>query len=190
MALDASDTDIGSSGPLLVDVPGATPSNLVVALGKDGNAYLLNRANLGGVSLPLAQAHVSNSEIIQAAATYRTALGTYVVFFGNSDQLSAFRIGLTSPPTITIVWAVSQAGLGSPFVTSTDGTNNVIVWGIGCEGDQRLHGFDGDTGAAVFSGGGVDELMAGTRRYSTAIAVRGRIYVATDNKVYAFTLPV
>ena len=38
--LDGSDLDLGSSGPLLVDVPGATPAHLVVALGKDGNAYL------------------------------------------------------------------------------------------------------------------------------------------------------
>ena len=28
-----SDSDLGGSGPLLVDVPGATPSHLVVALG-------------------------------------------------------------------------------------------------------------------------------------------------------------
>ena len=190
MRLDTNDTDLGGSGALIVDVPGATPSQLVVSLGKDGNAYLLNRTNLGGVSVPVAQAHVSSSAIIQAAATYRTALGTYVVFCGNTTELSAFRISATNPPTITSVWTVSQSGRGSPFVTSTDGTNNAIVWGIGSEGDQRLHGFDGDTGAVVFSGGGANELMAGTRRFNTGIAARGRIYVANDSKVYAFTVPV
>ena len=190
MALDSGDTDLGGSGALIVDVPGATPAQLVVSLGKDGNAYLLDRANLGGVSVPIAQAHVSSNAIIQAAATYRTAQGTYVVFCGNSTQLSAFRIGATSPPTITSVWTASEGGRGSPFVTSTDGTNNAIVWGIGSEGDQRLHGFDGDTGAEVFSGGGPNELMAGTRRFNTGIAARGRIYVANDQRVYAFTVPV
>lgn len=188
--LDTNDTDIGGSGPLIVDVPGATPSNLVVSLGKDGNAYLLNRTNLGGVSVPVAQASVSSSPIRQAAASYRTALGTYVVFCANTTELSAFRIGATGPPTITSLWTVSQGGRGSPFVTSTDGTNNAIVWGIGSEGDQRLHGFNGDTGAVVFNGGGANELMAGTRRFNTAIAARGRIYVANDSRVYAFTVPV
>jgi hypothetical protein len=190
LTLDQGDTDISGSGPLVVDVPGATPSKLVVALGKDGNAYLLNRTNLGGVSLPLAQAHVSSSEIIQAAATYQTAQGTYVVFCGNGSQLTAFRIGASNPPTITSVWTMSENGQGSPFVTSTDGTNDVIVWGIGSGGYQRLYGFDGNTGAIVFGGGGANELMAGTRGYNTAIAAHGHIYVANDNKVYAFTLPL
>jgi hypothetical protein len=190
ITLDNNDTDLGGSGALLVDVPGATPSKLVVSLGKDGNAYLLNRTNLGGVSVPLARAHISSSTIIQAAATYQTAQGTYVVCCGDSTSLIAFRITPTSPPAITGVWTNSQNGRGSPFVTSTDGTNNVIVWGLGSEGDQRLHGFNGDTGAVVFNGGGANELMAGTRRFNTAIAAHGRIYVANDNKVYAFTVPV
>ena len=42
--LDSGDKDIGGSGPLIVDVPGATPSQLVVALGKDGNALICSIA--------------------------------------------------------------------------------------------------------------------------------------------------
>jgi hypothetical protein len=135
---------------------------------------------------------VSSTAIIQAAASYRTALGTYVVFCGNSgsSQLTALRIGATNPPTLTSVWTKAQNGRGSPFVTSTDGTNNVVVWGLGAENDQRLHGFDGDTGNTVFAGGGTNDAMAGTHRFNTGIAARGRIYAAGDNKVYAFSLPV
>src|SRR5439155_15888779 len=48
---------------------------------------------------------------------------------------------------------------------------------------------DGDTGAVVYTGGGTNELMAGTHSYTTTgIVARGRIYIATDNKVYAFKL--
>jgi len=193
--LDNQDADLGGSGPVLVDVPGATPSALLVALGKDGNAYLLNRTNLGGISKPIAAVSVSGGSIIQAAATYQTKLGTYVVF-NNQNSLTALRITPSNPPTITNVWTKSQNGRGSPFVTSTDGTNDVIVWGIGTEAgsafqsDHRLHAFDADTGNIIFSGGGASELMAGDHRFSTAIAARGRIYVGTDNKIYAFTLPV
>jgi len=187
LSLDNGDTDLGGSGPVILDVPGATPSSLVLALGKDGNAYLLDRSNLGGVSTPVASLRVSSSAIIQAAATYRTNQGTYVVFRASSSTLSAFRINPTNPPTITSVWSVSRNGCGSPFVTSTDGTNNMIVWVVGASGDQRLHGYDGDTGAEIFAGGGANELMAGTHTYSTTgIVARRRIYIAADNKVYAF----
>jgi hypothetical protein len=159
----------------------------VLALGKDGNAYLLDRNNLGGVSAPVASSHVSSSSIIQAAATYRTSQGTYFAFRAGSSKLSARRITASNPPTIASAWDVSRNGCGSPFVTSTDGTSNTIVWVVGASGDQRLHGYDGDTGAEVFAGGGPNELMAGTHSYSTTgIVARGRIYVAADNKVYAF----
>jgi hypothetical protein len=71
----------------------------------------------------------------------------------------------------------------------------MIVWVVGTEdhltgGDQRLHGYNGETGAVVYDGGGPNELMAGTHYYSTTgIVARGRIYVGGDNKVYAFAVP-
>jgi len=196
--LDTGDLDLGGSGPLLVDVPDATPSRLVVGLGKDRNAYLVNRDNLGGISAPIALSQVASSLIMQAAVTYRTKQSTYVAFRANNDGntlLSAFRITPTNPPTIANGWSVSRDGCGSPFVTSTNGNNNMVVWVVGTEdrgnpGDQRLHGYDGATGAAVYDGGGPNELMAGTHNYSTTgIAARGRIYIAGDNKVYAFAAP-
>ena len=200
LTLDSLDFDLGSSGPMLVDVPGATPSHLVVALSKDLKMYLLNRDNLGGISAPIAESVVASGPIIQAGVTYRTKQSTFVALRANNDGntvLSALRITATNPPTIDSGWDVIRAagGCGSPFVTSTDGTNNMIVWVVGTEdhltaGDQRLHGYDGDTGAVVYDGGGPNELMAGTHYYSTTgIVARGRIYVAGDNKVYAFAVP-
>src|SRR5204862_7553960 len=139
-------------GPIIVDVPGATPSALVVAIGKDRNAYLLNRANLGGVSVPVAQANVSTGTIIGAAATYRTSTSTYVVLRPVSGTLTAFKITATNPPTIATGWSISSSGRTAPFVTSTDGTNDVIVWAAGSDG--RLRGYNGDTGATIYNGGG------------------------------------
>ena len=187
-ALDGSDTDLGGSGPIIVDVPGATPSALVVAIGKDRNAYVLDRNNLGGVSVPLAVSSVSTGTIIGAAATYRTSNGTYVVLRPVSGTLTAFRITATNPPTVATGWSISSSGRTAPFVTSTDGTNELIVWAAGSDG--RLRGYNGDTGATIYAGGGANDLMAGTRSYNTGIAARGHIYYATDNKVYSFKVPV
>ena len=54
LSLDNGDIDLGGVSATVIDVPGATPSQLVLALGKDGNAYLVNRNNLGGITAPVA----------------------------------------------------------------------------------------------------------------------------------------
>jgi hypothetical protein len=187
--LDQGDTDLGGCSATLIDVPGATPPKLVLALGKDGKAYLLNRNNLGGIAAPVASANLPTAVRGQSAAIYRTSQGTYFVFHTEGNAVSAYKVNPTSPPIISSAWTVSQTGLGSAWVTSTDGASDVIVWVAGAGGDQRLHGYNGDTGAVVYAGGGANELMSGTRRWNTGIVARGRIYYAADNKVYAFKLP-
>ena len=192
-ALDANDVDLGGTGPILLDLPGARPSALVVGLGKDGKAYLANRARLGGVRRAPATATVASDEIITGAAAYTTPRATYVVFKGagahcpgSAGDLTAIRIGAASPPTIATAWCATQHGTGSPIVTTVDGHTGAIVWSVGAEGDDRLHGFDGDTGETVFGGGSADDVMGPIARFATPIAVQGRIFVAGTSAVYAF----
>ena len=185
-SLDNSDADLGGVSATLIDVPGATPSQLVLALGKDGNAYLLNRNNLGGIAAPVAQLSVDGAIRGQSSATYHTKQGTYFVFRTGSGEISAYKITATTPPAIVSAWSVSQNGQGSPWVTTTDGTNNTIVWVVGAQGDGQLHGYNGDTGAVIYPGA---DVMSGTRKWNSGIVARGSIYVANDNKVYAFRVP-
>jgi hypothetical protein len=192
--LDSGDLDLGGVSATLVDVPGATPSQLVLALGKDQYAYLVDRNNLGGITSPVASANVSNATNRgTSAVTYHTKQGTYFAFHNDGGWVQAYRVTATNPPTIVSAWSVPPSGRGSPWVTTTDGTNNLIVWVVGTDasygGDQRLHGYDADTGAVIYAGGGANELMSGTRQWNTGIVARGRIYFAADNKVYAFKLP-
>ncbi|HEX3990403.1 MAG TPA: hypothetical protein VHX39_04440, partial [Acetobacteraceae bacterium] len=120
-ALDTADLDLASSGPLMLDVPGATPSQLVVALGKDGNGYLINRTNMGGITAPVAQKTLSLANIDQAAATYRTAQGTYFVCnvsttsssISSQTQLLGVRVSAANPPAMSTIWTNSQGGRAS-----------------------------------------------------------------------------
>jgi hypothetical protein len=201
--LDDGDVDLGGSGPILVDVAGATPSALVVALGKNGVMYLLDRGNLGGFGKGngttgegLSSAKVSSNAIIQAAASYTTSKGTYVVFRGNgvgcpagqSGDLTAVKINAASPPIPTVAWCARQGGSGSPMVTTSDGHADAIVWTLATGATTRLLGFDGDTGAPIFNGGSAGDAMMSTSRFVTPIAASGRIFVAADAAVHAFTL--
>ena len=106
----------------MIDVPGATPSELVLALGKDGNAYLVDRNNLGGVNGPVYQAGVMGINRGTSAVTYHTRLGTYIAFHNDAGSIRAYKITAASPPTIVFAWSQSQTGRGSPWVTTTGGT--------------------------------------------------------------------
>src|SRR6185369_6120044 len=154
--LDSGDTDISGSGPLLVDMPGSTPSALLVQLGKDGNAYLVNRASMGGQGGELQNLHVAGNSIIQAGAVYRTPVATYVAMAANGSgcatgtgDLHVLKVNPGSPPRLASAWCASQGGRGSPISTTTDGLNDAIVWSVGSS-DGRLRAFDGDTGTRLF----------------------------------------
>src|SRR5437773_3346564 len=190
-ALDGSDTDLGGCSATVIDVPGANPSQLVLALGKDRNAYLLDRNNLGGVGPAVASMNVSNATLRgTSSAAYQTGEGTHFAFHtGESGELRSYIINAATPPTMALAWNISQGGRGSPWVTTTDGINNAIVWVANVEGDGKLYGYNGDTGATVFAGGGPNEQMSGTRQWNTGMVARGRIYFGADNKIYAFKVP-
>lgn len=202
--LDDDDADLGGSGPVLFDVPGATPSKLAVALGKNGVAYLLNRDDLGGIGKGngvrgegIQSNKVSSGEIINAAAAYRTVSASYVAFETRgggigcpvrSGNLVALRIGPSAPPSMTVAWCANNMGGGSPIVTTTDGRSEPIVWTVGTGSSNRLHAFDGETGQILFAGGGPDEQMTRVQNFQTPIVVNGRIFVAANDQIFAFTV--
>jgi outer membrane protein assembly factor BamB len=203
--LDTTDLDLGGSGPLLVDLPGATPSGLVVALSKAGVAHLLDRSNLGGVGTGngrvgegVFSAQVADGEIINAAAAYSTANGTFVAFHahggaqgrscpaGQGGNLVALKLIPGAPPALTTAWCADSGGEGSPIVTTTDGISEMIIWAAGAEGTERLRAWDAETGQLLYGGGGAGDVMNRVRRFTTPIAVRGRILVGADNRLFAF----
>jgi hypothetical protein len=198
--LDNADQDLGSTPVFisLVGAPGSTPNQVALSFGKDGNAYLVDPANLGGVGKAFGAAGpsyssgmVATDQIITAPAVYTTATATYVAYqadgalcTGGSGDLATVKITPGTPPTVTGSWCANVNGGGAPIVTTTDGHSEAIVWGIGAGGGNLLLGFDGDTGATVFGGGGVS--IPNMRRYNSPIAAKGRIFVAADNAVVAF----
>jgi len=59
-----------------------------------------------------------------------------------------------------------------------------MVWMVGAEGDNLLHGFNALSGAPIFTGGGV--AMSGLHHFGTIMATHRRLYVAADGTIYAF----
>src|SRR5437588_42235 len=191
-ALDERDSDLGRSNPL----PLAAPSSpgLVLALGKDARAYLLDGNNLGGIGGSLASKIVSTRSIRTAPAAYPAGGGVFVAFQGQGENcptqvggnLTVLHIRAGSPPSLDTAWCGAFNGDGSPIGKQTDGRRNPIVWVVGAEGDGLLHGYRGDTGEPLFTGGGPANEITGLRHFQTLLAAGDRLYVGADGRIYAF----
>ena len=190
-ALDSRDADLGGTNPLPFDLPGGQP--VVLALGKDEKAYLLDRYNLGGFGGSLVTERVTAGPIRTAPAVYPAAGAMLVAFqgrgahcpAGQSGDLTVLRIAAAPRLALQTAWCGVVSGAGSPIVTTTDGNANPIVWMLGAEGDNRLHGFRGDTGEKLFA----SPPLAGLRHFQTLIAADDRLFVGADGRLYAFGLP-
>jgi PQQ enzyme-like repeat protein len=191
---DDSDEDLGGTNVLPIDVPQANGTQrLLLALGKDRHAYLLDRGNLGGFGGSLVAETVATRAIRTAPAAFPAADGVFVAFQGEGaacpnrrpdNDLTALKVTPGSPPRLATAWCGALRGAGAPIVTTTDGRQNPIVWVVGAEGDNRLHAFTGDTGEPLAGERG--EAMTGLHRFQTLIATKDRLYVAADGRVYAF----
>ena len=195
-ALDARDADLGGTNPLPLDVPSpGGRTTLLLALGKDGRAYLLDRDRLGGIGGSLVSEIVSTRAIRTAPAAYPAADGVFVAFQGQGAHcppssrgrgLTVLQIRSGSPPSLVTAWCGALRGEGAPIVTTTDGRSNAIVWILGAEGDDWLHGYRGDTGEPLFAGGGREDAMTGLRHFQSLSATGDRLYIGADGRLYAF----
>ncbi|HTO97620.1 MAG TPA: hypothetical protein VMK66_11295 [Myxococcales bacterium] len=187
LALDNSDTDIGTAGALPFDVGAA---HYVATLGKDGRLHLANRDNLGGIGGGLASPQVANSVVITAPTVVATPTGTILAFpaTGNSctsgNGFVALRISAGTPPGIATAWCASVNGRGSPIASTTGAEAETVVWQLGAEGDNELHAFNAETGEALFTSAQLGSL----RKFNAPIIAKGRVYAAGNSAVYAFTV--
>ncbi len=204
--LDSKDADLGSSAPILFDMPGATLPHLAVAMGKFGVVHLLNRDELGGVGkgdggsgegLYSLRVVAEGGQLKGTPATYTSAKGRYVVLRtelggdisvcpgGTSGDTLALTVTATSPPTLAPAWCAQSGGKGSPIATTTDGTSNAIVWIVSTGGTNSLLALDGDTGATVVSV--APPAGATVQHWTSPVVAKGRFIVGGVGAVYAFT---
>ncbi len=186
-------TVLGGVNPLPIDSPDGGPgAALLLAVG-NGKAYLLDRADLGGIGHPLAEQKVGDGGYVFSPAAYRTGHDMLVAFRVGGpicpgkiqdDGLMALRISGGPQPSLHTAWCANLDGQGAPIVTTSEDAADPIVWIVGAEGDEKLHGFRGDTGEALFTG----DPLPGLRHFVTILAAAGRLYVAGDGRIFAFSL--
>jgi hypothetical protein len=181
--------------PLPFDLPDGGPhAALLIVFAREGTAYLLDRAELGGVDHPLGVQQVAFSGIITSPAAYHVGHDAMVAFQANGSScptgirdegVVALRISGGPEPAMHTAWCAKLLGFAEgAMVTTSNDEADPIVWIVGAEGDERLHGFRGDTGQEVFKG----DPLPGLRHFVTILAAAGRLYVAGDGRIFAFGL--
>lgn len=193
--LDRRDADLGGTAPVPVDLArSGRIDRAIIALGKDGKAYLLDRDNLGGIGKELVGREISSDEIKTAPAVYPAPDGGAFVAFparfvgcpaGESGAaIGALKLTATPKPSISIAWCDPLNGGGTPIVTTTDGRSNPIVWIAGANGDDRLHAFRGDDGQAILTQPQIS--MHGLTHFAPIMATPEHLFVPGDGRIYAF----
>ncbi len=192
--LDDDDLDLGGTNPLPIDLPATSgTARLLVVLGKDGNAYLLNRDGLGGIGGQLAIRRAAGTQIITSPVFYPWQGRVLVAYQARravcpngsaQGGLAALAVIAAGRDGLAPAWCAPLDGRGAPAVTTMDGAADPIVWIAGAEGDDRLHAFRGDTGAQLWTS---PDVLSGLRHFVTILAAEDRLYIAGDGRVYAFT---
>jgi hypothetical protein len=196
VSLDSADYDLGSIGPVLFDVPGATPSHLAVAYGKSRAPWLVNRDNLGGTGGQLSTTSTApNSDEFGALIAYSTSTSTYVGFpagfsdcSGGGANLTVLKVSAANPPQFSMGWCAGSNGNAAPIVSESAPGVEAVVWAV--TGNAALAAYDGDTGQplTLADGGALPSVPANMQHWVSPIIAKGRLYVPTDGALYAFTV--
>jgi putative pyrroloquinoline-quinone binding quinoprotein len=187
---DIADTDLGSSGLVLFDAPGSTPTHLAFAIGKTSTARLLDQTNLGGISNGISNLG-SNGQVFGSLFAYTTSMATYVgaqtTFSGcTGGDFSVLKVSSTAQ--LSFAWCASSNGSGGQISSNTAAAGmDGIVWSFGAAGDGVLRAWDADTGASLAMPS-VTAVGGSVQHWTSPIIAKGRIYVAGDGAVYAYTL--
>jgi hypothetical protein len=189
--MDQQDQDMASSSPVVLTVPGATPSTILAAASKDGHVFLLDPKNLGGMGGHLLDLTIATpGPIASPLAAYTSPAGTHVLVNtlgggpcnNTGASLASYIVTPTSPPTLRQAWCVGKGASTGAIVTTTDGSQNPVVWSMG---GSYLGALNGDVGNLVYSG--LNGPCDGVRGYSTPIAVKGRIIAGADNHLCSWS---
>jgi outer membrane protein assembly factor BamB len=155
-SLGATDTDLGSTGPVLL------PGGRAFVAGKDSVGYLLDTRRLGGVGHPLATRRVCGGGAFGAIAYAR---GTLYV-----------------PCTEGVVAVRAGGGLRQAWSQTTVDHSPIIagpgLWGIG---GSTLYQLDPRSGRVRFSA-----AIGTPAHFAAPSAGGGRVLVAAGGRVHAF----
>ena len=187
--LNSHDLDLSSSGAVLLPDQDGANTHELIASGKQGYVYVLDRDHLGMYSPGDSEAVQEIALVPGATRAVQFGSPAYwnntVYFAPNGAPLMAFPLsgGLLGTPKQT---SAAYPGSHSPSI-SANGKNNGILWAL----TGQLRAFDASSLQLLYS---TDQAPNGRDSFPdighfvTQTVANGRVYVGTQNTLEAFGL--
>lgn len=158
-ALDSGDVDLGSVGATLLPALG-----VVVVVGKDGMAYVLREAGLGGIGGQAA------SHRVCAGAWGGTAWSGSTVYVPCRDALVALTI---TPSSVSVLWSSTRAHEASPILAAG------ALWAIDTS-SATLYALNPSDGSVIYS-----TALGQSMHFATPAATEGFVVAPAGTNVEA-----
>jgi hypothetical protein len=201
--LNGGDTDLGSGGVLLLPDEAGSPDHphLLVQGGKEGEIFLLDRDNMGGLTS-------NDSGPVQILPNGTVSGGSYdtpayfngrIYYMGPNDVVKAFAVSnahIDPTPVARTNLVFGQYG-ATPFIT-TDGSGDGIVWVMddsrnGTNGRPNgpavLHAYDANTLQELYNTSQVPtDQLGNADKFTVPTVINGMVYVPTQTGLYVYGL--
>ncbi len=200
--LNANDEDLSSTGVLILpDQDGPTPHELVAG-GKEGFIYVINRDSMGAYSGPtcaqpptcdnvLEEFPVKPGEQQEQRLDILFSSPAYwnntVYYAPDASPLLAYPVSSgTTPLGTPLTTAQKYVGSHSPAI-SANGNTNGVLWVMS---GGNLDAFNATTMQLLYSSGQVKsrDQLPPIAHFATQTVVNGKVYVATQTTLQAYGL--
>jgi len=190
----SGDVDLGSGGAMLL--PPLTDSlgrwrTLAVGAGKDGNVYVVDRANMGKFNLGTDGIFQQMNGATPGGVWSSPAWFNGTMYYGDvNDTLKAFAFSGSFSGTPASQTANSFGYPGTTPSISANGSTDGIVWAAENTNPAVLHAYDANNLSNELynssqTPNGRDNFGAGNK-YIVPMVVNGKVYVGTSNGVGVF----
>jgi hypothetical protein len=194
--LSDEDSDLGSSGFVLLPDQLGTHPHLGISAGKEGKIYLIDRDNLGKFQ------PANDSQIVQSIPD---ALGTTpddrnfssavywngsVYFVGNNDAVKQFQFNNGLLSTTAVSKSSHLFGYTGASSISANAGSNGILWTMEA-GGSVLHAYDATNLANELYNSkqaGSRDFFGSAVRFNPPTVINGKVYVAGQSQLAIFGL--
>lgn len=197
--LENANADLSAAGPLLLPDQSAGPPRLMLALGKQGVAYLLNRDDMGKFQSG------SDSQIVQSftwglCGTGRCPIFGTPAYFENTVYMAAVGDGLKAYTLSNGQLALSGRSVntfrwpGATPVISANGSSNGIVWTLETNGSGApavLRAYSAaDVSVELYNSNenAARDNPGPAIKFSVPTVANGKVFVGSQHQVSVFGL--